>query len=224
MDKDNRRQPRFTVEGVHGKLTFASQVEILNMSLSGVALKLDRRLNIGSEYSLKLEVEDSTVSVQGVIVWAALDEVRKQPSGEEAPVYSAGMKFVDVVTPRLAQLLEFIDRNKLIPDKRLGGVRFSINASGKALLDVPQPYTVKVISLRGMLIEADRPLEKEARYPMEISLDSGSPLRIEGRVAFREQAVAGDGPLLWHLGIEFMDMSVEDRRRLDAFIQSLAVR
>jgi hypothetical protein len=221
---DNRRQPRFTVEGIHGKMTFASEVDILNMSLSGVAIRLDRRLNIGSEYNLKLEVEDTNVSVQGTIVWAALDEVRKRPDGQESAVYSAGMRFTDVVTPRLAQLLEFIDRNKLIPDKRLGGVRFSINASGKALLDVPQPYAVKVISLRGMLIEADRPLDKDARCPMEINLEDGTPLRFEGRVAFREQMMEQEGPVLWHLGIEFMEMSIEDRKRLDAFIQSLAAR
>jgi PilZ domain len=221
---DNRRQPRFTVEGVHGKLTFASEVEILNMSLSGVALRLDRRLNIGSEYALKLEVEDTTVSVQGTIVWAALDEVRKRPGGDEDAVYSAGMRFTDIVTPRLAHLLEFIDRNKLIPDKRLGGVRFSINASGKALLDVPQPYVVKVISLRGMLIEADHSLEKESRCPMEITLENGEPLVFDGRVAFREQVAEGEGPVLWHLGIEFVEMSIEDRIRLDAFIQSLSAR
>jgi hypothetical protein len=221
---DNRRQPRFTVEGVHGSLTFASEVDILNMSLSGVALRLDRRLNIGTEYTLKLDVDDATVSVQGVIVWAALDDVKKRPGGDETPVYTAGMKFTNIVTPRLAHLLEFIDRNKLIPDKRLGGVRFSINASGKALLDVPQPYTVKVISLRGMLIEADHPLDKESRSPMEIALDNGEPLRFEGRVAFREQVASQDGPVLWHLGIEFMDMPIGDRKRLDAYIQTLAGR
>jgi len=221
---DNRRQPRFTVEGLHGHLTFASEVEILNMSLSGVALKLDRRLNIGADYTLKLEANDTTVAVRGVIVWAALDEVRKDATGQDAAVYSAGMRFTDVVTPRLAHLLEFIDRHKLIPDKRLGGVRFSINASGKALLDVPQPYRVKVISLRGMLIEADRPLEKEARCPMEINLDSGQPLVFEGRVAYREQVAQGSGPVFWHLGIEFLDMPPSDRARLDAFIGSLAAR
>ena len=124
------------------------------------------------------------MAVKGVIVWAALDEMRKGRLGEDITVYSAGMKFTDVMTPRLAQLLEFIDLNKLIPDKRLGGVRFSIDAPGKALLDVPQPYKVKVISLRGMLIEADRRIEAESRCPMEISMEEDPPLRFDGRVAF----------------------------------------
>ena len=220
---DKRRQPRFFVEGIHGELTFASEVEILNMSLAGVALKLDRRLNIGSEYMLKLEVEDRTVSVKGVIVWAALDEMKKGRLGNDVPVYSAGMKFTDVMTPRLAQLLEFIDHNKLIPDKRLGGVRFSVDAAGKALLDVPQPYKVKVISLRGMLIQADHRLETEERCPMELCLDEDSPIRLTGRIAYCAQVIHEDRTV-WHMGIEFLEMPPRDRERLDTFIKALAAR
>src|SRR3974390_3774781 len=103
---DKRRQPRFLVEGLHGRMTFASQVEILNMSLSGVAIKVDRRLNIGAEYSPKLEVQERTVSVKGVIVWSVLSEMRKGPDGEDRVVYSAGMRFSDVMTPRHGELLE----------------------------------------------------------------------------------------------------------------------
>jgi hypothetical protein len=220
---DQRRQPRFVVEGLHGEMTFSSEVEILNMSLSGVALKLDRRLNIGTEYTLKLEVEDKTVAVTGIIVWAALDEMKKGRLGDDVPVYSAGMKFTDVVTARLAELLEFIDRNKLIPDKRLGGVRFAIDAAGKALLDVPQPYKVKVISLRGMLIQADRRLEAEERCPMEMVLDGGEPIDFIGRIAFCAQVVE-EGRAVWHMGIEFLEMRTTDRERLDAFIKVLATR
>ena len=223
MSSDKRRQPRFVVEGLQGKLTFASEVEIINMSLSGVALKLDRRLNIGTEYSLKLEVDDRETAVRGVIVWAALDEMRKGRLGEDITVYSAGMKFTDLMTPRLAQLLEFIDLNKLIPDKRLGGVRFSIDAPGKALLEVPQPYKVKVISLRGMLIEADRRIEAESRCPMEFSLEEDPPLRFDGRIAFCSQ-VASEGRMVWHMGIEFLEMPASDRARLDVFLKALAKR
>ena len=220
-DKDHRRQPRFVVEGLHGRMTFASEVEIVNMSLSGVALKLGRRLNIGSEYTLKLEVHDKTLSVKGVIVWSALDERKSGAKGEDVLVYSAGMKFTDVLTQRLMELVAFIDDNKLIEEKRLGGLRFYIDAPGKALLDVPRPYHVKVISIRGMLIEADYRLEPEQRCPMEMTMQEGeAPLSFMGRVAFCAEAKGETG--VHQLGIEFQDLSSADRNRLDAFIQSLA--
>jgi hypothetical protein len=201
-------------------MTFASEVEIVNMSLSGVALKLDRRLNIGSEYTLKLEVNERTLAVKGVIVWSALDDRRRNAKGEDVLVYSAGMKFTDVLTQRLIELVTFIDQNKLIEEKRLGGLRFYIDAPGKALLDVPRPYHVKVISIRGMLIEADYSLELEARCPMEMTMREGEPpLQFTGRVAFCGPA-AGDGR--FQLGIEFLELTNADRQRLDAFIQFLA--
>jgi hypothetical protein len=222
-DKDHRRQPRFVVEGLHGRMTFASEVEIVNMSLSGVALKLGRRLNIGSEYTLKLEVNDKTLSVKGMIVWSALDERKSGAKGEDVLVYSAGMKFTDVLTQRLMELVAFIDANKLIEEKRLGGLRFYIDAPGKALLDVPRPYHVKVISIRGMLIEADYRLEPEQRCPMEMTMQEGQPpLAFMGRVAFCGEPQTETG--VHQLGIEFLDLSSADRNRLDAFIQSLAKR
>jgi len=219
-DKDHRRQPRFSVEGLHGRMTFASEVEIVNMSLSGVALKLDRRLNIGSEYTLKLEVSERTLAVKGLIVWSALDDRRKNAKGEDVLVYSAGMKFTDVLTQRLIELVAFIDQNKLIEEKRLGGLRFYIDAPGKALLDVPRPYHVKVISIRGMLIEADYALDLEARCPMEMTMREGEPpLEFVGRVAFCGPT-GSEGRN--QLGIEFVELSSVDQKRLDAFIQSLA--
>jgi hypothetical protein len=162
------------------------------------------------------------VPVRGVVVWEALDGTRSR-FGEDVPVYTAGMRFTDVITPRVAQLLEFIDRTKLIPDKRLGGVRFALEATGKALLDTPQPYRVKVISLRGMMVESDRPLEVESRCPMEVSQGGGAPLHFTGRVAFCGPATDG-GRDVYHLGIEFLEMAPADRERLDALVKSLGSR
>ncbi len=220
-DQEHRRQPRFVVEGLHGRMTFASEVEIVNMSLSGVALKLGRRLNIGSEYMLKLEVNVKTLSVKGVIVWSALDAHKTGAQGEDVLVYSAGMKFTDMLTQRLSELVAFIDENKLIEEKRLGGLRFHIDAPGKALLDVPRPYHVKVISVRGMLIEADYRLDLEQHCPMEMTMQEGEPpLAFLGRVAFCGAPAASTG--LLQLGIEFLELPGADRNRLEAFIQSLA--
>ena len=78
MGRDKRREPRFVVEGLQGHMTFASEVEILNMSLSGVALRTDRRLVIGNEYQLRLEADGGHgLNLKGVVVWCALEARRK---------------------------------------------------------------------------------------------------------------------------------------------------
>jgi hypothetical protein len=159
--------------------------------------------------------------VKGVIVWSALDAHKTGAQGEDVLVYSAGMKFTDMLTQRLSELVAFIDENKLIEEKRLGGLRFHIDAPGKALLDVPRPYHVKVISTRGMLIEADYRLDLEQRCPMEMTMQEGEPpLAFLGRVAFCGAPAASTGIL--QLGIEFLELPSADLNRLAAFIQSLA--
>ena len=218
--QNRRRESRFSVEGVQGKMTFASDVEILNMSLSGCALKLDRRLRIGGDYNLKLEIEDQTIPVQAKVVWESLCEVRKELNGDTRPVYSAGLRFSDLLGEPVRALLAFIDRHKLVEEKRLGGLRFHIDAPGQALLDVPVEYRVRVISLSGMLIHTDMLLELDSRYAMEVTLGDGRPLALQGRVAYRQRTDgAPDAP--YEIGIEFVDLAAADRRRLEAYLRKL---
>src|SRR5262245_33073874 len=153
-DKPNkRRHARFLVEGVQGRMVFASQVDILNLSMGGVAIKADRRLNIGGEYTLRLELAGDTVDIKGVVVWSVMSGMHKAGAADTVPEYSAGLRFKDIFTERVLKLMAFIDRHKVFEEHRVGGLRFRIDAPGKALLDTPEEYRVRLISRSGMLIE-----------------------------------------------------------------------
>jgi len=54
---EERRYKRFFIEGkdVQCRMFFATEVEILNISFGGGALSLNKRLNMGEEYTLKIE-------------------------------------------------------------------------------------------------------------------------------------------------------------------------
>ncbi len=77
---------------------FATDVKILNISFGGVALSLNKRLKMGDEYTLKLESEDNTISLKGVVVWEKMTGLAKEVKGKEFPVYEAGIRFNDVLT------------------------------------------------------------------------------------------------------------------------------
>jgi len=221
---EQRRAPRFVVEGIHGTMTSASQVEILNMSISGAAIRLDRNLRVGGEYSLRLELNDTVLAVKGVVVWSVLSEIQKGREDETKPFYSAGMKFKDILSQRLMELLDFIDQHKIVQENRLGGLRFHIDAPGKALLDVPQGYRVRVISLSGLLMETEQPLEVRQTYPMEVTLETGEALRFTGRIAYcSDPSPASDSaPKRYQVGVAFAEMTAADRARLSKFIESLS--
>jgi hypothetical protein len=131
------------------------------------------------------------------------------------------MKFKDVLSQRLMELLEFIDQNKIVQENRLGGLRFHIDAPGKALLDVPQSYRVRVISLSGLLMETDQPLDLRHEYPMEVTLEDGDLLRFTGRVAYCGAAAEG-APQRYEIGVAFAEMTPGDRARLARFIETLS--
>jgi Tfp pilus assembly protein PilZ len=131
------------------------------------------------------------------------------------------MKFKDILSPRLMELLEFIDQHKIVQENRLGGLRFHIDAPGKALLDVPTTYRVRVISLSGLLMETEQPLELRQAYPMEVTLESGETVRFNGRVAYCA-APAGPGSKNYEIGVAFVEMPGVDRARLAKFIESLS--
>ena len=219
---EHRLHARFTVDGVHGKMTLASQVDILNMSISGVAIRVDRALRVGGEYALNLRMQDKLLTVHALVVWCVLGEIKKGTQGEAMPIYSAGMKFTDVLSPKLMELISFIDRHKIVEEHRLGGLRVHIDAPGKALLDVPHAYRVKVISMSGMLIEMEDALELDQVCPMEFAIREGAPpVRFSGRIVYCVEAVDRD-TRRHEIGVAFEDMDLEEKKRLAEYIDSIS--
>jgi c-di-GMP-binding flagellar brake protein YcgR len=207
------------VEGVEGTLLFTTHVDILNISINGVALKAHRRLEIGREYVLKLEYKDRVVSVNGVVVWSVLSELTEGPHAEKVPVYKAGMRFTNIISDKMQKLLEFIESHKLSHDERLN-IRFTIKAPDKAILDGPHNYDVRNMSMRGMLIETDMRFDVDARYPMEIALEGDRTIKVLGRVVSCLE-VNDRAPKHYAIGIEFVEMSEEDRKKLKEFVKAL---
>jgi Tfp pilus assembly protein PilZ len=220
---NKRREPRFIVEGLQGRMTFASEVSILNMSMSGVAIRTDRRLNIGHEYQLRLEAEGDALNLRGAVVWCSLESRRKDTRGDDILIYSAGLRFTNVMTEALQSLMAFLDQHKRHADQRTGGTRFEIEATGRALLDVPQPFRVKVLSLTGMLAQSQSALGIETLLPMELSLEEREPLVFMGRVAYCTELDLEEGTV-FEVGVEFVEMSDADRDRIESYIERLKAR
>jgi Tfp pilus assembly protein PilZ len=200
---------------------FTTPVEIVNMSMGGAAVRADMRLNIGREYTLRLEVEDRPLNVRGVVVWSTLSGLRHNERGESVSQYSAGLKFKGIHTQELEQLLGFIEGSKVNPEKRLAGLRFRVHAPGRATIETAQGYEVLLMSLSGMLIRTEQELALDGVHPMEIVPPGEAGIHFTGRVASTIE-VNEDGPGFHEIGIEFVEMAPNDRARLDAFVATLA--
>jgi hypothetical protein len=95
---DNRRHKRFQSDSMelNGKMIMAQKVEIIDISLGGVALKTDKRLNVGREYLIKLGIKGESIDMKGTIIRCELSNIEEGSDGESVSIYSAGIMFKDI--------------------------------------------------------------------------------------------------------------------------------
>jgi len=224
--KEKRRYRRFLIEGmdVQCRMFFTTEVKIVDISFGGVALRLNKRLNMGQEYTLKIESESETISLKGIVVWENMTSLIGEIKDKEFPIYEVGIKFKEVLTGKGANLLNFISGN--ISDKsiktRVQGLRVKINQPEKAVIvNDSDSYYVKMIGLGGMLIESKEELDLEGRFSMEMSFSEDvNPIKFLGRTAYCVE-IPGNTPKRYDTGIEFIEMNEKDRARLKEFIDIL---
>jgi Tfp pilus assembly protein PilZ len=222
-----RRHKRFRLDliEVNGQISLTDKVEILDISLSGIALKVDRRLNIGREYLLKLREQGKLLEVKCIVVRAELSGIEQRANGESVSMYTAGMVFKEGSTARIADFLEPIEQHKQIkePDTsdRRVDVRFNIGGPLDTVLSYPTQFTVKTISLGGMLIQTDQALAIEGRVPMTLSLNTDNPVQFIGRVAACQRN-DDQKEKRYDIGVEFTNLTDQNIALLKTFIDFLA--
>jgi Tfp pilus assembly protein PilZ len=222
--QDKRRHKRYTLKlaEVEGKIMSASEVKIIDISIDGISVKANRRLNIGSEYLLKLDDKKKVISLKGTVVWSTLSESRKCSGCEVVPIYTVGMKFNDIPVQQITELMDFIGGHKKEEVPMTGGrrlnVRFHMKDPANVTLNFPAKYKVKIISFGGMLIECMKDLAVDSRIPMELSVHDDKPIKVMGRVVTCK-AIDDGGQKIYAIGVEFLDLTDADRAALTTFIE-----
>ena len=220
---ENRKFRRYDVDSVHGRLAYLSDIDILNISMDGAAIVTTQRLTIDREYSLKMKFENTTMNLRGTVVWSTLSHSKTIQNGEVIPVYKAGIKFTHILTEAAERLISYIEKSRTDPlEKRILGVRFKISQHEGAEIDLPFQYTIKKISLAGMLIETDALLEPDTLHDMEITVD-GKHVTVTGRIA-NSTEVRIDDTVKYHVGIEFVNVPEEDMKILQSYIAAIERR
>lgn len=199
-----------------GHILFSSEVEILNISIGGAALKLGRKVDIGSRCTLELEGMGKTIAVDGLIVWSVKGEARNFGSGKG--LYKAGLKFTDVFHERVTEMVSFIEKYKKSEETRLGGLRFTIFSPEKAVLRYPQHFTVKELTPERATIETHEPLNLGETLPMEIFLHEMDRVEFMGRVASSDEPSSSHGQ--YEIAVDFAEISEQGREKLRGHLRS----
>jgi len=220
MKSEKRKHKRYLVAGVHGNVLYPSDLEVLNISIDGAAVETSKRLDLNREYTLRIKYKGTILNLRGRVVWSVLGYRENKDSKEIIPVYRAGIRFTDTLHEKTNILLNFIEENKIRTfEKRLGGLRFEIVTSEDVKIDYPYKYNVEKISLSGMLVETEYPFELNARFNLQIFLNS-NVLNIVGRIVNCAEIKSESGTK-YEVGIEFVEMPDGDRKLLKDFLDTI---
>jgi hypothetical protein len=226
--QDRRQHKRYRVDvmEINGKMVLANSVKVLNISVGGVCFQTEKSLNVGCEYTLKMEGKGRVLTVKGFVVWAILSGSLADSGGNIIPIYKAGMKFIDVSDEKINEIANFIEDHKKDVDKQVDlykpnghrlFVRICIEDPEKAILNYQGSYKVKNISLGGMLIESEHLLEIESKLPMEMILNEESSIKFWGRT-INSLLVKDKDIEHYDIRVEFIEMSEKDKEILVKFI------
>ncbi len=217
---ESRKERRYSIEGVSGNVLYTSDIDVINISIDGAAIETTKRLDLNREYTFKIKYKDKFLNLRGRVVWAML--ISKEKSGTKAfiPVYRAGVQFTDTLSEKANILMKFIEENRRKNiESRLGGIRFQIKDNKKIKIDYPHKYNVKKLSLSGMLVETEFPLDINSKYALEIFINENI-INANGKIVNCEKVESKEPPT-YNIGIEFIDLPYEDKEKLKLFLNSL---
>ncbi|MDQ7787231.1 MAG: PilZ domain-containing protein [Thermodesulfovibrionales bacterium] len=212
MISDNRKNKRYVVEGLQGNLLYTSDLEILNISIDGAAIETTRRLELNREYTFKIQYNNTQLILRGQVVWAVLVS-KKGRTESYLPRYRAGIQFADTLSENQQILRRFIEENRLrARESGIGGLRCKISNTEAMTINLPRKYQVRKISMSGMLIETDYPLDINTHFDIELFLkDTMVSILVKVITCTQRGSLKTSS---YDIGMEFITMSENDQDTL----------
>lgn len=215
----------------------AGNIEILDVSLNGIAVHATMRLNIGEQYSLKLQSRHKALSFKGIVIWSKLSAIHKDSSGDTIPVYTAGLEFIDNSQDLGDDIRMFIGTHNCGDDIRKNSddadeytikecprtyPRFQVNTPPEAfIIDQKQLYQVQELGFGGVRIECTKPLKINNTIPMMLNFSEDKFIVFKGRIVSC-RLLHRASPKRYTIGVEFSEMSTTYRKMLSEYIRLLS--
>ena len=219
-DSEERRHPRYDVQGIGGKLRYDMNARVLNLSVDGMALETSSWLHVGKDYHLKVGSGDDYLGLEGRVVWCHLVGSRSRAGnggGAGGPVYQAGVHFGEALSEQARRLLSFVRRAGVVGVASRVFGRFKVRQEESVDVAFEHDFELRRISRSGMLLEADLLPEVGSRFTLELDTPAGafSPTVV---VRSLEQSFGPGGEPTTGIGVEFHQLGDDDRALLEQLI------
>jgi Tfp pilus assembly protein PilZ len=224
-----RKHKRFKLDllDLSSKISLVGKVKLIDISEDGVAIKADRKLNIGKECLMMLGYEGKHINVKGMVVRSELSGIEEKADGETITMYSVGIFFKDESAGTVKEFLDSIGNNKKtqVPEQTdwiYRDILFCITTANEKVLNLPMQFGVKDISQKGIIIQTDLQLKIDSVVLLELSIGTCDPVSFVGKVVSCRMP-RGHVRAKYDIGVEFSELTDRDRSLLIKFIDCVKV-
>jgi hypothetical protein len=220
--------------GINCEIKVVSGATILDMSVGGISMETNFRLNRDNIYPLEVENNNHNLKLEATAVWSNV-MLRKEGGGNHSdfiPVHSAGMRFSYNSKDKSDDIMNYIEKyrqeayNRVnffkLADRRRN-IRSYIDESRKCFLNFAVDCRVQELGVGGMLTKGSHELESGSRMLAVINSSGGEPLKIVGRIVSCSFTGVTDTGQVFDTGIEFTEVSDADRERIKRLVRSTIV-
>jgi len=222
--RNMRKHKRFKLDvlDLSSKMSLVGKVKLIDISEDGVAIKADRKLNIGKECLMMLGYEGTHINVKGIVVRSELSGIEEKADGETITMYSVGIFFKDESAGTVKEFLDSIGNNKKtqVPEQTdwiYRDILFCITTANEKVLNLPMQFGVKDISQKGIIIQTDLHLKIDSVVLLELSIGTCDPVSFVGKVVSCRMP-QGHVRAKYDIGVEFSELTDRDRSLLIRFI------
>ncbi|MEW6571337.1 MAG: PilZ domain-containing protein [Nitrospirota bacterium] len=114
--EERRKHRRFKAEkkNLYGNISPHQDVEIINISMGGILVKTEKRLDINNDYLFKLSHKCTVLTFKARALWSLIIESKRNRHGEIVPVYIGGLQFSNISRDMADRLREIIEGDDMI--------------------------------------------------------------------------------------------------------------
>jgi hypothetical protein len=225
MYEVKRRYRRFRI-GENDLITrtvFATEAELLNISVGGVCVKAEQSLKSEGTQMIKLQRRKAPLMLPCSVVWEEPIGNPEEAREKGVPFYKTGVSFMGPLSGTLEDLKDFI--GEYVPSeqrasyfRRPGLLRFEVHNNKKAVMYYTETLPVREIGLGGMLVELHRDIQPGKIFPMKLFIPNEHyPIRFYGRIT-SSVPMSGEKHGRFDVGVEFLDIDIIDNFRLSKFL------
>ena len=160
------------------QLKLAIDAGLLDLGLAGLAIETETRLGTETAVEIELDSVGARAPLRGRVVWCFFHGTSTAVTGEQVPVYRAGIEFADVLTPLASELVQLLEKDLTLQgDSRLFG-RFRLNQPTRVVVRWGGEASLLDVTGGSVRVEVPFALEPAPGTAAELRLaDGGQPIR-----------------------------------------------